>query len=237
MKKLYALLILFALTLTIVGQSKLGGTAKIGGTTKVGVSTVVCASFPCTSILDNFNRANEGPPPSTNWTTGIDGGANGFKVDTNEAEVNGDPSSGYWNVQNFGPNVEVYVTLGVATQASRVHWRIQQEGTAGWDGYTLLAYTDNNFYVYRVDNGVQTQLGAAIAQTFSSGDSFGISHVGSTITVYYCASGAGCGVSGAGWTNKGTRTDNTYSSAGKIGMSMFDSSTTTALDNFGGGTL
>lgn len=188
-------------------------------------------SFPQTSILDNFNRANEGPPPSINWTTGLDGSAGGFSVDANEAEgLNGVVSSAWWNVQNFGPDIEVYATIGSVKGATRLHFRAQQEGTSTWDGYTLLAYTPTNeLFVYRVDNGVQTQLGVAIAQTISSGDSFGAKMVGSTITVYYKI-GAGS------WTEVGTRTDGTYTGAGKLAMSTFDA-TPINVDNFGGGTI
>ena len=30
-------------------------------------------AFPTTGILDDFNRGNEGPPPSANWTTLVQG--------------------------------------------------------------------------------------------------------------------------------------------------------------------
>lgn len=194
----------------------------------------ISASFPVNGVLDSFNRANEGPPPSANWTTGIDGSTGGFSVDGNAARANNATlSSAYWNVQNFGPDIEVYVTVAAFAAGSgspRVHWRVLQEGTAGWDGYTLLAYKDTNeLFVYRVDNGTQTQLGAAISQTLAAGDSFGVSMTGSTITIYYKV-GAGS------WTSVGTRSDGTYTGAGKIAMSAFDS-TQVAVDNFGGGTL
>ena len=188
-------------------------------------------AFPTTSVLDAFNRANEGPPPSSNWTTGIDGGTGSFTVTSNEARLtNGTLSSAYWNAANFGPDVEVYATIGSSIGPSRLHFRIQQEGTAGHDGYALLAYTPTNeLYIYRIDNGTQTQLGAAISQTISSGDSFGVSMIGSTITIYYKV-GAGA------WTSLGTRSDGTYTSAGKIGMAAFDNAEI-RIDNFGGGTV
>lgn len=188
-------------------------------------------SFPQSSILDNFNRANTGPPPSSNWTTGVDGSSGSFTVTSNEAKAtNAGHSSAYWNVSNFGPDVEAYITIGSTEGPSRLHFRIQGEGTGTWDGYTLLAYTPTNeLYIYRVDNGSQTQLGAAISQTINSGDSFGISMEGSTITIYYKTSGGS-------WTSVGTRNDSTYSGAGKIGISTFDSSSIT-LDDFGGGTI
>lgn len=188
-------------------------------------------SFPTTSILDNFNRANQGPPPSSSWTTGVDGGTGGFSVNSNEAKVeDATHSTAYWNVTNFGPDIEVYITLGSTIGPSRLYWRIQQEGTSGFDGYALLAYTPTNeLYIYRIDNGSYTQLGAAISQTFAVGDSFGAKMVGSTITIYYkTAAGS--------WTSVGSRSDSTYTGAGKLGISAFDS-TSIKLDNFGGGTI
>lgn len=194
---------------------------------------------PVNAVLDNANRADTGPPPSTNWTTGVDGGTDGFTVSSNQfAPTASTLSTNWWNVSNFGPKVEVYDTIiNFSGGSARLSFRIQQEGTAGYDGYTVLAYKPTNeFYVYRVDNGTQTQLGAAISQTLSDGDSFRASMDGSTITVCYCPSGGSCGVGGASWTSMGTRTDSTYTGAGKISMGAFDT-TSIRLDNFGGGTL
>lgn len=186
--------------------------------------------FPSTSVLDNFNRANEGPPPSANWTTGIDGSADGFSVASNQAAPQSAAfSSSYWNAATFGPDVEVYATIA-AVGPFRLYLRVQQAGTSGLDGYIVLAYPPTNeLYVYRVDNGSQTQLGAAFSQTIGAGDKFGASMIGNEISVYYKTSAGE-------WALIGTRTDSTYGSAGHLGIASFDT-TGSRLDDFGGGTI
>jgi hypothetical protein len=91
---------------------------------------------------------------------------------------------------------------------------------------TTLSGTDETA-VYRVDNGGFTQLGAAITQNFATGEKLGLEAIGSTIAVYRFAS--------AVWSQLSTRSDSTYTTAGKIGM--FCDNTTTKLDDFGGGTV
>jgi hypothetical protein len=222
-------------------QDRLRGGARLRGGSRARSASGACASFPCSAVLDNFDRANEGPPPSANWTGQIPGSGGSFTVTSNRAAPTADPSSMWWNASNFA-NPEVYVTIVTVFAPTRIYGRIQQEGTAGFDGYAVLAYSDNNFYVYRVDDGSYTQLGAAIPQSFAVNDSIGMSVSAShVISVYYCASGGSCGVSGAGWTLKGTRTDTgcggnpCYTGTGKIGVQIFDS-TGFQLENFGGGT-
>lgn len=185
-------------------------------------------SFPTTSILDFFDRSNQGPPPSTNWTTGWRPSSTGFQVDTNQClgSAVGDNTQ-YWNVANFGPDVEVYATVKSGSSANYygLSARLVAEGTAGVDGYEVVLF-NNEVLVRRFDDNAETTLGAAFSQTFTLGDSFGMSIIGSTITVYYKV-GAG------NWAALGTRSDSTYSAAGKIGMR----SENVAWDDFGGGTV
>jgi hypothetical protein len=102
-------------------------------------------------------------------------------------------------------------------------------GSGAVDGYAILAYTDGNIYVYKMTNWAYTQLGATIAQTMANGASLGVRMIGSTIDVYYKAPAGS-------WTLIGTRSDSTYSAAGKVGVQFFDS-TSHRLDDFGAGTL
>lgn len=67
------------------------------------------------ALLDDFDRANEGPPPSANWTvvTWTSPGS-GLKVDTNLC-VAGNPSDGednstIWTAATFGPDCYAEVT-------------------------------------------------------------------------------------------------------------------------------
>jgi len=199
-------------------------------------------AYPTTGILDNFNRANEGPPPSASWSDLYGLGADyQLKVVSNQAVPNAldpanDRATNYWNPTTFGPDCEVYCTIatetlidigeiglwvratGVGSIATVSGYYVEYDRTTGGD----------HFDVIRVDNEAETQLGASISQELSAGDSFGVSMIGDTITVWY-KSGAGA------WTNIGERTDSTYQDAGYIGIIWWDS-TDGVLDNFGGGT-
>lgn len=215
------------LVCTLTAQVKTGGTSKIGGVTKRASTAGGGCSFPCSAILDNFNRANGGPPPSASWTTAWRPSTTGFTVDTNTivGSTGGDNST-YWNT-TFGPDVEVYVTMTDSTSGSYrgLAARLVSEGTSGVDGYEIVAF-GNEIFVQRVDDNSNTTLGTVISQTYTIGDSMGMSIIGSTITVYYKV-GAGA------WTSLGTRTDSTYSAAGKIGLR----SENIHWDDFGGGTM
>lgn len=237
MKRLCTLLIALILLVSLTtAQVKVGGTVKTGGTGKVGVQTGGGGgSFPTTSVLDNFNRANEGPP-MTGWTDSWRPSADGHQVSSNVAigsTVNDNTS--YWNT-TIGPDLEVYGTIASGTTTYRgLSARLVSEGTSGVDGYELIVFGGNSIQLARWDDNVQTNVGATITQTISAGDSFGMKVVGSAFTIYYCLAGTGCGVGGAGWTQLSTpRTDSTYSAAGKLGIRT---ESTATWDDFGGGTL
>lgn len=179
--------------------------------------------FPTTPILDNFNRADEGPPPSANWT---DIG-NGLEVISNQAAGSavGDNIS-YWNPITFGPDSEVYVTIPVTDVVNGVIYL--RFNTGSFNGYGLIfGASTSSLSVIRLDGGVPTPLGAAISQAISNGDSVGLRVIGSTIKVYYKAAAGS-------WTFLDSRTDATYSAAGALLLVVVD--TTMRLDNFGGGT-
>jgi len=69
------------------------------------------AAFPSTGILDDFNRANEGPPPGSNWITSS--GLAGLVVAS--LELTTDPTeagngAATWN-HELGPSAEVYAAV------------------------------------------------------------------------------------------------------------------------------
>ncbi len=108
--------------------------------------------------------------------------------------------------------------------------RVSNASASNLNGYLVAfykaGYATNTIRVFRFDSaGVAPQLGADIVQTLTDGDSIGASIVGNTITIYHKV--------GAGpWTSRGVRTDNTYASAGRIGLEIGSGS----VDDFGGGT-
>lgn len=187
--------------------------------------------FPTTSVIDNFNRANEGPPPSANWSGPIRPGQPRLKVVTNQVVANADDNAeDYWSNATFGPDSEAYITIPTfSNDHSSVYLRLQAPGTAGVDGYRELSSAFSSVtQIYRVDDTVHTQLGADISQAWSNGDAHGADIVVSTITAYRKPSGGS-------WGSLGTRTDNTYAGAGNIGLNM--NSINQTGDDFGGGTI
>ena len=195
-------------------------------------------AFPESGILDNFNRDNEGPPLSANWTeTGYAGA--GFEVVGNEGqgEVMNAACAEYWNAATFGANCEAYLTvtdIDASFASIGVIARLVNSGGAGVDGYNVgvESYAPGNIKIKRIDDGSFTQLGASIGKVPADGDKVGVEIVGSDINAYYDDGGAG-------WGEVGTRSDATYAGAGHIGIGLYTNSNVafTNFDDFGGGTL
>jgi hypothetical protein len=82
-----------------------------------------------------------------------------------------------------------------------------------------------------MDNDSLVGLGSAIVPPapYALGDKLGLECIGSTIAAYVFQSGA--------WSQLGTRTDSTYSAAGKIGVRLSDAGSNSRIDDFGGGTV
>lgn len=199
--------------------------------------------FPTTPVLDNFNRANEGPPPSASWSSDDISTALGSQLEVVSSAyctsiVDNTWRGGAWGTQ-FGPNCEVYMTMQQwpANNYRSVFWlRLQNIGTNTPDGYNIqFRRLDGNpgfdVQVYRSDDGVQTLIGATYSNfdgVVSGGSKIGANMIDDTIDVYFNSSGS--------WSSLITRTDATYNVAGYIGISTQDSFTT-IWDDFGGGTI
>lgn len=187
-------------------------------------------SFPTTSVLDDFNRANQGPPPSGSWID-MSGAPGGLEVVGNQCsgEV-GSVSVGLWDDSAIGPDCEVFCTIAVKHNGEEIglYARLTTASVTTVDGYSLAYNMESGtdtLRVFRVDNGVGTQLGATINQEVGAGDRIGLSIVGSTLTIYHD--------SGSGFTSLGTRSDGTYTATGRIGAYIWN--TTARIDDFGGG--
>lgn len=188
-------------------------------------------AFPTTSVLDQFTGTNgtDLPVYSANWQSTL-AGFNPLEIQGNAATGTTGNCLQFW-ATSYGPNSEVYVTISTAPGGANIVGMfirgVQETSITTIDGYTLQ-YASGALAFYRVDNAVQTLLGSSISQTVSAGDSIGVESAGSTHTIYYKASGGS-------WTSLGTRTDSTYSSAGKPGLLCTDA--TVRIDNFGAGTI
>jgi hypothetical protein len=188
-------------------------------------------AFPTTSVLDDFNRANEGPPPSASWTNSAGtAGLAGLQVVSSTLQNSGsfEQREDYWNVTTFGPDSEVYVTVTtVGITSFRLYLRLQTPGTAGTDGY-LAYFASTAVFIYRIDNTSLTQQGASVSLTLAGGESYGFEIIGSDMNVYK--------KSGGSWgTTLATRTEATYSAAGNIAIGT--DAQNWVLDDFGGGTV
>jgi hypothetical protein len=187
-------------------------------------------AFPTTSVLDNFDRANTGPPPSASWTGDASMAAAECKVISNTVAANASNGFDYWNPTTYGPDSECFMDIPTkpgSGQYAAVYVRFDPPGNNGYEVELDVAAGTDSVLIFRCDNTVFTQLGASISQEFTAGDSLGLEMIGSTLQAYR-KSGT--------WSALGTtRTDGTYTVAGNLALQFGD--TTARGDNFGGGTV
>lgn len=194
--------------------------------------------YPSVDILDNFTRADTGPPPSSSWTTWWD---SGLKVVSNQCAPNDTGgNNAYWNTAMAGPDVEAYVTVvtkPVTDGHTMVLARANSAGTNGygaWHYVTSAAGTDDLLLIKFV-SGVQSTIGGPWAVNFVNGDRFGIRCQGSTIELWVFLVAVGT------WTKLGSVVDTSFSGASPqnlIGLSNYGNGGSGArYDNFGGGEM
>lgn len=182
------------------------------------------------TLLDDFNRSNEGPPLSADWTSIT----NGLKVVSNTVAGNGSGVNNieFYDVSTFGPDVEAHIIIsskGGTNQFCSVFARMTTLASGTMDGYearaTPASGTDT-IALYRIDNGTATLLDSASVE-FASNDKLGIECIGSAIKVYHYTGGA--------WVERCSATDATYGAAGYVGIAQ--GHTTGRLDDFFAGTV
>lgn len=191
-------------------------------------------SFPTvTDLLDNFNRANEGPPPSANWSTTD---SPGLSVVGNQAAPGASGGNATaWDATTFGPDSEAYATVAVSQAVDEymgLEARLADIITPGTrDGYGVYVVRrsgTDQWECYRLDNQIFTLLGATVTgPDVDPGDKIGIEIIGTTIKGYH--------FDGATWTEVLSRTDSTYTAAGFIGLHA--DGTVARWDDFHGGTV
>jgi hypothetical protein len=202
---------------------------------------VLCASpvwaFPDNGVLDAFTGCtNDASPPNANWTNAPLSGSSSANVECRSTAIgtatNGTEADAYYDIASFNANQEAYIEMIVVsgtTSYSGVYARLANIGSNTTDGYKV-EWFNGDLYISRVDNGVATQLGAAITQAGDANDSIGIRTVGDQICAWF-------NNDGAGWTEAGCRTDSTYSAGGFIGVTVKSGTDTAQADNFGGGNV
>lgn len=191
-------------------------------------------AFPVNGILDDFNRANEGPPPSASWIAMPTLG--GLVVSSNQCALfNVSADGGAIYDTTFGPDCEAYYTItgldSSGTGAFLMHLRCQSNDIL--DCYYIDTLVQPNYPVnlHSSVGGSATTLDQSAPLNLAVGDSLGMSAVGTTIKVYYKPSAGS-------WTEIISVTDSAISAAGKIGVLFYPQvGSGVTIDNFGGGTL
>jgi len=192
-------------------------------------------AFDTATLRDDFNRANEGPPPSSSWTTAVRGATldpSGLIVSTNTLGKTNSPTgngSAFWNVETFGPDTWVTADCPDCTTAGIIilFVRLQSAGTSGADGYACRWSPDTPLlFIQRLDNGTLTTL-ASNSTDVNDGAKLGCEVIGSNIKAWVDT--------GSGWTEALSTIDTTYTAAGHVGVLM--SANTAFLDNFGAHTV
>lgn len=190
--------------------------------------------FPTTGILDDFNRANEGPPLSANWTADpMNEGVSGHQVVSNGC------SSGqhsYWDATSFAADQEAWFTVSsLAGSVVALFMRIQSPNTAGSDGYEIDWNTAGGLDIYGlIDSygGSSYTVATTTIAALATGHKLGARITGSgatvTIDVYIDT--------GSGWTlaySVGDSNALRITAGGYIGI--LTGNTSCVLDDFGGG--
>lgn len=190
------------------------------------------------SVIDNFNRADEGPP-MTGWTD-ID---TGFQVIANKAAPSdsGGINSAYWNTAMTSRDVEVFVTLDVEPDSGgETHLFARLDPTAPKDGYRLTldhwgpGVIDSWRLEYLINN-VSFDIFDDTPRTWGSGDKVGLRCLGREISVWHLPVGGR-------WVRLAVATDANISGASptdKLGLHNFQPGLPIdeRYDDFGGGVL
>jgi hypothetical protein len=133
-----------------------------------------------------------------------------------------------WNETAFGADCEAFVTITAKASTNEAGCIVRAttltEGTM--DGYLGVAEfvsgSSDMLKIYRIDNGVTTQIGTTHYREIFIGDHIWLEARGDTLNLYH------------NYVLRVTATDNTYPSAGYIGFQLYNDC---RFDNFGGGTL
>lgn len=191
---------------------------------------------PSTPVLSTFTTTEN--PLATGFTCPWFSGDGNLQAASGVAtDTGGSFANGYYDLATFGPDCEVYATLtaysGTVGRGFYLGVKLTDVGLAGVDGYYLYqngtfaaAVTDTQ--LRRIDNGVETVLGATFSMTLTAGDKVMLQVAGNQVSAW--------SNNGGTWTQIAARTDSTYqATTGALGLGIV--STGTTLDDFGGGTI
>lgn len=209
----------------------------------LSVEDINLPDFGLTPIIDDFNRADEGPPPSANWTLGFAAGLEGttepgHKVTSNElANVGNDINQNWWNASTFGPDCEVYLTVTNQTGVIAFGLAARLTDISGFssNGYYMQVNlsgggSDRTYQIIRIDNGSVIFLANTTENGVGDlvGNKYGLRVIGDRIQLW--------GDTGDGWKIRLEAVDSTYSDPGYFGV-LSESDNFARWDDFSGDSL
>jgi len=200
-------------------------------------------AFPTTPVLDDFNRSNGAI--GSNWSTPAVGSSDVAPTINTNVVIAGTSvyGSAYWNVETFGPDCEVYMTIPAAAtgwSAGFLTCRAQDINTASQDEYQIQIDVSGGIDLKRTINDTQSAVLLALADVINAGDKIGMRVItqGNDNLIEIWAD------VGAGWVMLDDYLDvnanSTYpviANAGYIAFALYgNSAVTRSIDDFGGGT-
>lgn len=193
-----------------------------GGNYVAPIVIPACDEVSWSNILDDFNRADEGPPPSANWT----GRGGGLVVDTNECAADVGEGLGIGTYNGLITNGQIFAQLTVLpndTSSADVFARF-----IDWDNYLDLKImrndaTGDTVELFELTGGLSTLDTGPYSIVLQAGDSFGLKLNGITVEIWRKPSGGSWVPLGGGAT---------IEREGYPGFGLLD--TTGRWDNFGG---
>lgn len=188
------------------------------------------SSFPSTSVLDDFNRANGSI--GSNWS----GYTSVFSISDNQLKANTGGSDTYifWGNTTFGANQEVYVTI---SDLNTDYWQLSlmlksQSNTSYGNGLIEVFYQANSdtlqVWTYDLPTNNWEKHGADVSVVLSAGDQYGARALADgTLEIYK---------NGSLVATRDVHSWPGSSGEGYIGLWYADASAQ-KLDDFGGGNV
>lgn len=180
------------------------------------------AEFPTTGILDDFNRANEGPPLSSSWVISYEG----LKVVSNQCAPNATSENWYEDKYNtsWGSDVEAYFTIATLdVNTEDVYTYIKNDGSTAYS----IHYNGTAIWLGYLVSGDETLLNAT-NYTLQSGYKLGISYVDGVLTGWVNNT--------TSWTSVVTASNSSsLNTSGFTYLGMHSINGSMRYDDFGGG--
>lgn len=209
-----------------------GFITAVPGGSQLFLTDVAGPSLGGVALRSDFTGADETPlSEGGNWAA-INTGGSMQRVSNHVAAQSAGAKGSYWTPTTFGPDVEVYTTLGAPfTGTNRIFARLQDVGGSNTaDGYAAsVSETAQETQIQRITNfGINAVLASRTGSAlWNNGDKLGLSCEGSIIRLWRFPSG------GSAWILILEVQDSTYPNAGYVGIGA--DATTCNLDDFHAG--